>query len=142
MQLDASLSWPPPDPDRMSRAPAQHEGYRESENSSDEISDQEWYDAFRRRQQEDHKRHELEKTDIVRRRKFTSHNAEICPPDTFSELQSSGSEDPKYDGQGWRDLEGDRLDDFGVDEDIDYYDEDEIPLAELRRKNKVKAAQE
>ena len=31
----------------------------------------------------------------------------------------------------WADSDGDRLADFGVDEEIDFYDEDEIPLAEL-----------
>lgn len=32
---------------------------------------------------------------------------------------------------GWRDSEGDRLDDFGVDEDVEFYDGDQVPLAEL-----------
>jgi palmitoyltransferase len=35
--------------------------------------------------------------------------------------------------EGWRNSEGERLQDFGVDEDVEFYDEqeDEIPLAEL-----------
>ncbi|CAD0091343.1 unnamed protein product, partial [Aureobasidium mustum] len=38
--------------------------------------------------------------------------------------------------EGWRNSEGERLDDFGVDEDVEFYDEDEVPLGELmRRKN-------
>ena len=31
----------------------------------------------------------------------------------------------------WRDSEGDRLDDFGVDEQVEFYDEDDVPLAVL-----------
>lgn len=38
--------------------------------------------------------------------------------------------------EGWRNSEGERLNDFGVDEDVEFYDEDEVPLAEvMRRKN-------
>lgn len=39
--------------------------------------------------------------------------------------------------ESWRNAEGERLKDFGVDEDVDFYDEDDIPLAVLleRRKN-------
>lgn len=33
--------------------------------------------------------------------------------------------------EAWRDGEGDRLDDFGVDENVEFYDEDVIPLAVL-----------
>lgn len=29
----------------------------------------------------------------------------------------------------WRDSAGDRLDDFGVDENVEFYDEDQMPLA-------------
>lgn len=31
----------------------------------------------------------------------------------------------------WQDNAGDRLDDFGVDEKIEFYDEDDMPLARL-----------
>lgn len=38
--------------------------------------------------------------------------------------------------EGWRNSEGERLNDFGVDEDVEFYDEDEVPLGELmKRKN-------
>jgi len=36
--------------------------------------------------------------------------------------------------EGWRNKEGERLADFGVDEVADFYDEDELPLAELMRR--------
>jgi len=55
---------------------------------------------------------------------------------------SSGSE---HDGtsdigeEGWRNGEGDRLRDFGVDEEIEFYDEDDIPLATLIQQRKDRA---
>ena len=33
--------------------------------------------------------------------------------------------------EAWRNSEGDRLNDFGVDEDVEFYDEDDVPLAKL-----------
>jgi palmitoyltransferase len=41
--------------------------------------------------------------------------------------------------EGWRNAEGERLKDFGVDEDVEFYDEqeDEIPLAELIARRRV-----
>jgi palmitoyltransferase len=50
--------------------------------------------------------------------------------------EEEDGEDKYADGEGeegWRNSEGERLKDFGVDEDVEFYDErdDEIPLAEL-----------
>lgn len=39
----------------------------------------------------------------------------------------------------WRTSEGDSLEDYGVDEEADLYDEDELPLAEVRRRRKLAA---
>ena len=74
--------------------------------------------AFRRRQQEDIKRYDqgattLEQPQILHRKSSRK-------------------------GEGWRNSEGDRLDDLGVDEDAEYYDEDEIPLTELLRRRHVR----
>jgi palmitoyltransferase len=41
--------------------------------------------------------------------------------------------------EGWRNAEGDRLRDFGVDEEIEFYDEDDIPLGALVRLQKDRA---
>ena len=38
--------------------------------------------------------------------------------------------------EGWRNSEGDRLRDFGVEEEIEFYDEDDVPLAKLLRRRK------
>ena len=42
--------------------------------------------------------------------------------------------------EGWRNKEGERLADFGVDEVADFYDEDDLPLAELIRRRKASQA--
>ena len=42
--------------------------------------------------------------------------------------------------EAWRNSEGERLDDFGLDEDAEFYDEDSIPLSEiLRRKRETQS---
>lgn len=50
--------------------------------------------------------------------------------DAEAEAEAEGEE-------GWRNSEGERLRDFGVDEDVEFYDEDEVPLAELIRRRKA-----
>ncbi len=47
---------------------------------------------------------------------------------------SSGGE------ERWRNSEGERLADFGVDEDAEFYDEDDVPLAVLLRRRKKGAS--
>ncbi len=36
----------------------------------------------------------------------------------------------------WQNSEGDRLKDFGVDEETDFYDEEDLPLTEVLRRRK------
>jgi palmitoyltransferase len=40
----------------------------------------------------------------------------------------------------WRNREGDRLRDFGVDEDTEILEEEEVPLGELLRRRRARAA--
>lgn len=48
------------------------------------------------------------------------------------------------EGEGretWQNSDGDRLEDYGVDEEADLYDEDNVPLAEvLRRRRQMTSA--
>lgn len=53
----------------------------------------------------------------------------------MDEFDSGGSSDGGE--EGWRNSDGDRLRDFGVDEDAEFYDEDDIPLAELLKRRKA-----
>lgn len=70
--------------------------------------------AFRRRQQEDLKRYEQGATNQPQALHGKYSRREV-----------------------WRDSEGDRLDDFGVDEDAEYCNDDDIPLTELLRRRHV-----
>ena len=39
--------------------------------------------------------------------------------------------------EGWQDSDGNRLKDYGVDEDVEFYDEeDSVPIAELLRQRR------
>jgi palmitoyltransferase len=134
---DEGTVWPPPDPDRSykkrERAVNEDAFVYENEdlNASDTVK------AFKARQAED----------IIRRRRpFVERLEERIADDDdggggyeYGDEASDGEEIEKeqYDDgageEGWRNSEGERLKDFGVDEDVEFYDEqeDEIPLAEL-----------
>jgi palmitoyltransferase len=123
---DEDKVWPPPDPDRSYKRHAQAKNEGAFVFEKDGGSNQDMVDAFRKRQEAD---------EVRRRRPFVERVAES----EGHEDESSGEEDEKVkygDGEGeegWRNSEGERLQDFGVDEDVEFYDEqeDEIPLAEL-----------
>lgn len=55
--------------------------------------------------------------------------------DTDAQDESDSSEHSERDDsdgeEAWRNSEGERLHDFGVDEEIEFYDEEDIPLAIL-----------
>ena len=75
--------------------------------------------TFRKRQQADLKRYDQ-------------------GPTILDQPQTLHEEYSRKGGEDWRDSEGDRLDDFGVDEDAEYYEEDDIPLTELLRRRHVR----
>lgn len=62
-------------------------------------------------------------------------------PDASSEEDMAPTEERgvnNHDGEeSWRNKEGERLADFGVDEVAEFYDEDDVPLAELIRRHKA-----
>lgn len=59
-----------------------------------------------------------------------SSSNEIAPVDERNVEDSAGEE-------GWRNKEGERLADFGVDEVAEFYDEDDLSLAELMRRRRL-----
>ncbi|KAH8692120.1 putative palmitoyltransferase with autoacylation activity Pfa4 [Talaromyces proteolyticus] len=153
---DRNLSWPPPDPDRIPRRPrALHPGMDpftmpHFESTSDEI------EAFRKRQEEDLTRRGLAGPDVRRRKKFherhelrRKNGQTIIEDDDDDEeegeevekVSNSGSYDHIDIDEGeeaWRDSEGQRLGDYGVDEDIEFYDEDDVPLSVVRERIKAR----
>lgn len=126
---DPTRTWPPPDPDRMPRqsAIANHQAFTYADDSR---SGREQVDAFRRRQEKDLKRFHQEEP-VVRRRPFHERykDDDLDWHENPNLFDSNNNVDRGE--EAWRDPEGDRLDDFGVDEDIEFYDEDDVPLAKL-----------
>ena len=41
--------------------------------------------------------------------------------------------------EAWRNSEGERLADFGVDEEVEFYDEEDLPLAHLIQRRRIGA---
>jgi palmitoyltransferase len=153
-----SLSWPPPDPDRLHRKlpkgmarPEEAFTYLDANlNASDTLA------AFRKRQDED----------VVRRRKpFVQRveaklamkgasvsedvdgegfgSEEEGDDEIFGGEKGEGSVEGNESGEeGWRTSEGERLKDFGVDEDVEFYDEqeDDLPLSELLARKRAASA--
>ncbi|KAF2836221.1 zf-DHHC-domain-containing protein [Patellaria atrata CBS 101060] len=142
---DPSVSWPPPDPDRISRATRISEQDmaftygRKYDGNYDEK------ETFRKRQEEDYKRWSETSSGFQRRRPFHQRY------DVFGTYKENPDEQTDEDKrsetgeEGWRNWEGERLGDFGVDEEVEFYDEkgpgdaedDDIPLSELIRRKKL-----
>jgi palmitoyltransferase len=115
-------------------------------------------EAFRRRQAADRARYEdADGEYVVRRRPFHERLEDMHNRgnDRVYEIEDEyedeeAVEDEEEPGQfpapqnnsdgsgeeGWRNKEGERLADFGVDEVAEFYDEDEVPLAELIRRRR------
>ena len=122
---DEDKMWPPPDPDKMPRAERHMReslGEREFESARDEK------ESFRRRQQKDYERWGAKKNRV-----------EAAKEEDSEEYESEYEEG--MDGEeGWTNSDGDRLRDYGVDEEADVQADDEIPLGELLRRRKARMA--
>lgn len=128
---DASKVWPPPDPDKMPRATRRLDQNLELRQYGSPAEEKE---AFRRRQQDDFER---------RRRPVVENFVEEDSNSDESELDEYESEyEEGLDGQeGWTNSEGERLRDFGVDEDTEVLEDDDVPLGELLRRRKTRASE-
>ncbi|KAF2622761.1 zf-DHHC-domain-containing protein [Macroventuria anomochaeta] len=142
---DASTTWPPPDPDRSYRRRVKEEGpaftYRDAE-----LSKEDTLAAFRARQAEDEMRRRkpfVERMEAVRDTGGDDYEYDHMD-DASEEAEDEGRKYGEGDEgeEGWRNSEGERLKDFGVDEDAEFYDEqeDHIPLSELMARRQVAAA--
>jgi palmitoyltransferase len=143
---DKGSTWPPPDPDRLTRK--MPKGFDRSEEAftylDEGLNNEETVAAFRERQQRD----------IVRRRKPFADRLEervererrgLTDGEESEGYDVSASEEDRHSGEeGWKNSEGERLRDFGVDEDAEFYDdeEDNIPLSELIARRKQGHGQE
>ncbi|PMD20802.1 zf-DHHC-domain-containing protein [Hyaloscypha hepaticicola] len=127
---DEGKVWPPPDPDKLPRVQRKVD---EDVNVDVDVGDVGDVEAFRRRQREDwSERSRRTKAPLKDERDNTT------PVDEGDDYESEFEEG--IDGEeGWTNAEGDRLRDFGVDEDAELVAEDEIPLGELLRRRKARA---
>ncbi|THW02645.1 zf-DHHC-domain-containing protein [Aureobasidium pullulans] len=144
-------TWPPPDPDRMFRMAPTERAYDPANAFTHSMDPDEFY----KRQQADQTRRFVATDTLELRRRQPFHirydqkNVQKRRDEDYAygtDYESGNEEQDEKEDQwatkpgegeeGWRNSEGERLNDFGVDEDVEFYDEDEVPLAELiRRKN-------
>lgn len=101
-------------------------------------SDQDRLEAFRQRQQQDMKRFEDRSSITNHRRAYGADREEHAQENADFESEEAYNRANGF--TRWKDSDGDRLDDFGVDEDVEFHDEDEIPLAEFLRRKTVSRA--
>ncbi|KAL1993248.1 hypothetical protein VTN49DRAFT_3197 [Thermomyces lanuginosus] len=141
---DPDLSWPPPDPDRIPRKPRIRDP--ESPFHVPHYDDPEKeIQAFRARQEADLQRQrggyfpgnaEM----IQRRRKFHERFRDTTYVDDCAESEDATDENKNIafdEGEeSWRNKDGERLEDFGVDEVAEFYDDDDVPLAALMQRLK------
>ncbi|RFU77810.1 palmitoyltransferase pfa4 [Trichoderma arundinaceum] len=116
--------WPPVDPEKLRNA--RREWGLSRRNFDEELQDaglspQEQMEAFKRRQDED-----------LRRRNVLM--AELEEVDDYGSDRGNGSDD-EDSLRDWVNTDGERLRDYGVDEDAEEQDED-VPIAELLRRRK------
>jgi palmitoyltransferase len=104
-----------------------------------ELTGQESIEAFRRRQQADMQRWKAPESYVQRRKPFvkrletmTGDNEEYGSDGTDNDESTSDSGE-----EGWKNSEGERLGDFGVDEDAEFYDEN-VPLSELIARRRLR----
>ncbi|PYH46422.1 putative palmitoyltransferase with autoacylation activity Pfa4 [Aspergillus saccharolyticus JOP 1030-1] len=126
---DPSLPWPPPDPDRIPWRPTPplHGASHSTSTSANTIPPTQT---------------ETQPPVLRRKRFHRRFNHRGNPTDANSDGDNSNSASnsdaesdsnlTEMDGEeGWRNAEGERLRDFGVEEDVEFYDEEDIPLAIL-----------
>lgn len=92
-------------------------------------------EAFNRRKAEDLKR--LDAARGVRRRKRFQdrfHQASDGESGSSEEHESAHDDETSEGEEAWKNSEGERLRDFGVDEEIEFYDEEDIPLSILKQR--------
>ncbi|CAG7919387.1 unnamed protein product [Penicillium olsonii] len=131
---DPGLSWPPPDPDRIPIPASAKPPYNYRMPQYDTIQDE--IDAFNRRKEEDMKRFQ-QASGLQRRKPFHDRHHRIEYSGSESDDSEASSRNYSDEGEeSWRNAEGERLRDFGVDEEVEFYDEEDIPLAVLIEQRK------
>lgn len=80
--------------------------------------------------------------EVQRRKRFGKRLKEEVNGASDSEGSETYNTDDSDDGEeGWRNAEGERLHDFGVDEEIEFYDEENVPLGILMKQHSMQQQQ-
>ncbi|CZR55202.1 related to PFA4 Palmitoyltransferase [Phialocephala subalpina] len=123
---DEGKTWPPMDPDKMPRRERRPSTETEPRKYGTKEEEKE---AFRRRQEVDYKR-------WVKDKFLDGDEGEGSGEEYESECEEGIDGEP-----GWTNSDGDRLRDYGVDEEAEVVaDDDDIPLGELLRRRKARTA--
>jgi palmitoyltransferase len=118
---DEDKVWPPPDPDKITRRgrPSSEQNPREYGTIDEER------EAFKKRQEKDYQRWQAK-----------DKNEESSNDEDHDVYEV---DDEGIDGEeGWTNSDGDRLRDYGVDEEAEEISDDDIPLGELLRRRKAR----
>ena len=92
--------------------------------------------SFKRRQQEDYRRFKGNDIDLAKRKSFNE-RYNTLRPDSTTIYRKESNENPIMQGEeAWENSEGERLEDFGVDQDVEFYDEDNVALSQLLLRNR------
>ncbi|KAJ6084909.1 hypothetical protein N7499_004538 [Penicillium canescens] len=134
---DPGVSWPPPDPDRIPMPINTNLGPNAPQPYANV---QEQIDAFNRRKTEDMKRFTAN-SGLQRRKPFHDRyqRDEFAPSESDESEPRSGNDSDEGE-ESWRNAEGERLRDFGVDEEAEFYDEDDIPLGVLLQRRQEQSS--
>lgn len=70
----------------------------------------------------------------IRRRQVFHKRFEAVSSPSVQDVKDCDVDDSEEGEESWRTREGDRLADYGVDEEVEFYDEDDLPLSELAKR--------
>ena len=133
---DPGTNWPPPDPDRMPRYNRVSQPGKAFTQGQKFVTREEEIQAFRMRQERDLMRRKTQ-DEPTRRRPFRHRFDANGSPKKSEDMYMQASSNSDSGEEAWQDYDGNRLKDFGVDENVEFYDEDDVPLAELMRRRRV-----
>ncbi|RDA90026.1 hypothetical protein CP533_1954 [Ophiocordyceps camponoti-saundersi (nom. inval.)] len=133
--------WPPLDPDKIRRSAGPWHAPRAeygAQLQDDNLSPEEWKQAFRNRQEQDEER----------KRSLLLELEEVDDFLVVEEMSECDDTQDRHEGRAnaWINSDGERLHDYGVDEEAEETDasalpagdlEDDVPLAELLRRRHV-----
>ncbi|KAI4706242.1 hypothetical protein J4E89_008976 [Alternaria sp. Ai002NY15] len=155
---DEGTVWPPPDPDRAYRRNATAVNADAFRFAESDLNAEDTVAAFKMRQAEDAVRRRrpyagaVERDavedemdgDMVRDEEDYAYgddaSDDVEEEEEETERRKNGKE--REGEAAWRNSEGERLKDFGVDEDVEFYDEqdDDVPLSQLIARRQAAAA--